>query len=63
TQKDYYLISGHYEIIKFNIIIPHPYFLSEMAQILNKIYLACKSIREELLSNVSYVLLLSNITI
>ncbi|XLS75919.1 hypothetical protein HN51_032784, partial [Arachis hypogaea] len=54
---------SHYGMIKFNVTIPHPYFLWEMAQILNKICPACKSIREELSSKISYILLLLNITI
>ncbi|XLR05127.1 hypothetical protein S83_071325, partial [Arachis hypogaea] len=54
---------SHYGMIKFNVAILHPYFLWEMAQILNKICPACKSFREELPSKVSYVLLLPNITI
>ncbi|XLR05128.1 hypothetical protein S83_071326, partial [Arachis hypogaea] len=54
---------GHYGMIKFNVAIPHPYFLWEMTQILNKICPACKSIQEKLSSKVNYVLLLPNITI
>ncbi|XLS61928.1 hypothetical protein HN51_016156, partial [Arachis hypogaea] len=50
SSKVIHLSQGYYGIIKFNITIPHPYFLSEMAQILNKICPACKSILEELLS-------------
>ncbi|RYQ79818.1 hypothetical protein Ahy_Scaffold1g106629 isoform A [Arachis hypogaea] len=48
--KDRNFCEGHYGVIKFNITIPHPYFLSEIAQLLNKICPACKSIREELRS-------------
>ncbi|MED6131304.1 hypothetical protein PIB30_008638 [Stylosanthes scabra] len=46
--KDRNFCEGHYGVIKFNVTIPHPYFLSEIAQLLNKICPACKSIREEL---------------
>ncbi|XLR69074.1 hypothetical protein HN51_016155, partial [Arachis hypogaea] len=37
--------------------------VEDMAQILNKICPTCKSIRKELQNNISYVLLLPNITI
>ncbi|KAK7252639.1 hypothetical protein RIF29_36728 [Crotalaria pallida] len=39
---------GHYGVIKFPFPILHPYFMSETAQILNKICPGCKSIRREL---------------
>ncbi|XP_038905038.1 DNA-directed RNA polymerase IV subunit 1 isoform X1 [Benincasa hispida] len=39
---------GHFGVIKFPYTIIHPYFLSEVAQVLNKVCPGCKSIRQEL---------------
>ncbi|XVE57816.1 hypothetical protein DITRI_Ditri04bG0120300 [Diplodiscus trichospermus] len=39
---------GHFGVIKFPYTILHPYFLSEVVQILNKICPGCKSIRRDL---------------
>ncbi|KAG7028326.1 DNA-directed RNA polymerase IV subunit 1 [Cucurbita argyrosperma subsp. argyrosperma] len=39
---------GHFGAIKFPYTIIHPYFLSEVAQVLNKVCPGCKSIRREL---------------
>ncbi|XVF10684.1 hypothetical protein REPUB_Repub07fG0203700 [Reevesia pubescens] len=39
---------GHFGVIKFPYTILHPYFLSEVVQILNKICPGCKSIRKDL---------------
>ncbi|KAB1217169.1 DNA-directed RNA polymerase IV subunit 1 [Morella rubra] len=39
---------GHFGVIKFPFTILHPYFVSEVAKILNKICPGCKSIRQEL---------------
>lgn len=36
---------GHYGLIKFPFTILHPYYISEVAQILNKICPGCKSLR------------------
>ncbi|KAK7317076.1 hypothetical protein RJT34_01003 [Clitoria ternatea] len=38
---------GHFGVIKFPFAILHPYFMSEIAQILNRICPGCKSIRYE----------------
>lgn len=38
-------LSGHFGVINFPYTIVHPYFLSEVVQILNKICPGCKSIR------------------
>ncbi|PNY17059.1 DNA-directed RNA polymerase d subunit 1-like protein, partial [Trifolium pratense] len=39
---------GHFGSIKFPLTILHPYFMAEIAEILQKICPACKSIRHEL---------------
>ncbi|KAJ1416079.1 RNA polymerase, alpha subunit [Sesbania bispinosa] len=46
--KDRKFCEGHFGVIKFPFMILHPYFMSEIAEILNKICPACKSIRREL---------------
>ncbi|XWS61838.1 hypothetical protein CRYUN_Cryun07bG0159800 [Craigia yunnanensis] len=38
---------GHFGVIKFPYTILHPYFLSEVVQILNKICPGCKSMRKD----------------
>ncbi|XP_052209737.1 DNA-directed RNA polymerase IV subunit 1 isoform X2 [Diospyros lotus] len=38
---------GHFGVIRFPFTILHPYFLSEIAQILNKICPGCKSVRRD----------------
>ncbi|KAI4315358.1 hypothetical protein L6164_028177 [Bauhinia variegata] len=43
--KDLKSCEGHFGVIEFPFTIIHPYFLSEIAQILNKICPSCKSIR------------------
>ncbi|OIW10747.1 hypothetical protein TanjilG_27693 [Lupinus angustifolius] len=43
---------GHYGVTKFPFVILHPYFMSEIAKILNKICPGCKSIRRELQNKV-----------
>ncbi|GFS33264.1 nuclear RNA polymerase D1A [Actinidia rufa] len=43
--KDVKSCEGHFGVIKFPFTILHPYFISETAQILNKICPGCKSIR------------------
>ncbi|XP_057449930.1 DNA-directed RNA polymerase IV subunit 1 isoform X2 [Lotus japonicus] len=47
--NDKKLCEGHFGAIKFPFSIVHPYFISEAAEILNKICPACKSIRCDLL--------------
>ncbi|KAE9613175.1 putative DNA-directed RNA polymerase [Lupinus albus] len=47
---------GHYGVIKFPFVILHPYFMSEIAQILNKICPGCKSIRRELQNKAAQIL-------
>ncbi|KAK9276983.1 hypothetical protein L1049_006522 [Liquidambar formosana] len=42
--KDIKSCEGHFGVIKFPVTILHPYFISEVAQILNKICPGCKSI-------------------
>ncbi|XP_021290958.1 DNA-directed RNA polymerase IV subunit 1 isoform X1 [Herrania umbratica] len=39
---------GHFGVINFPYAILHPYFLSEVVQILNKICPGCKSVRKDL---------------
>ncbi|KAF5734840.1 DNA-directed RNA polymerase IV subunit 1 [Tripterygium wilfordii] len=39
---------GHFGAIKFPFTIIHPYYMSEVAQILNKVCPGCKSIRKKL---------------
>ncbi|KAF5734464.1 DNA-directed RNA polymerase IV subunit 1 [Tripterygium wilfordii] len=39
---------GHFGAIKFPFTILHPYYLSEVAQILNKVCPVCKSVRKKL---------------
>ncbi|KAI7993950.1 DNA-directed RNA polymerase IV subunit 1 [Camellia lanceoleosa] len=43
--KDVKSCEGHFGVIKFRLTIIHPYFISEFAQILNKICPGCKSVR------------------
>ncbi|KAE9614167.1 putative DNA-directed RNA polymerase [Lupinus albus] len=45
---DLYSCEGHFGVIKFPFGIFHPYFLSEIAEILNRICPGCKSILREL---------------
>ncbi|XP_019421599.1 PREDICTED: DNA-directed RNA polymerase IV subunit 1-like isoform X1 [Lupinus angustifolius] len=47
---------GHCGMIKFPFGILHPYFMSEIAQILNKICPGCKSIRRELQNKAAQIL-------
>ncbi|KAE9606928.1 putative DNA-directed RNA polymerase [Lupinus albus] len=47
---------GHCGMIKFPFAILHPYFMSEIAQILNKICPGCKSIRRELQNKAAQIL-------
>nr|GFB77697.1 DNA-directed RNA polymerase IV subunit 1 isoform X1 [Tanacetum cinerariifolium] len=42
--KDYRTCEGHIGLIKFPFTILHPYFLPEVAQILNKICPECKNL-------------------
>ena len=42
----FFIFVGHFGVIKFPFTILHPYFLTEVAQILNKICPGCKSIRQ-----------------
>nr|KYP67246.1 DNA-directed RNA polymerase III subunit RPC1 [Cajanus cajan] len=56
--KEKKMCEGHFGIIRFPFSILHPYFMSEIAQILNRICPVCKSIRHE--SKVRYLLLLPN---
>ncbi|KAL1547569.1 DNA-directed RNA polymerase [Salvia divinorum] len=42
---------GHYGLIKFPYTILNPYFMSEVAQILNKICPGCKSLRQSKIKN------------
>ncbi|KAG6685152.1 hypothetical protein I3842_12G097800 [Carya illinoinensis] len=46
--RDLKYCEGHFGVIKFPFTILHPYFLSEVAKILNKICPGCKSVRQEL---------------
>ncbi|GAB4834331.1 hypothetical protein Ancab_032585 [Ancistrocladus abbreviatus] len=46
--KDTKHCEGHFGVIKFERTVVHPYFISEVAQILNKICPGCKSIRQDL---------------
>lgn len=39
------LFAGHFGVINFPYTILNPYFMSEVAQILNKICPGCKSFR------------------
>lgn len=43
--RDLKSCEGHFGVINFPYTIVHPYFLSEVVQILNKICPGCKSIR------------------
>lgn len=43
----YYQLIGHFGVIKFPFTILHPYYLSEVVKILNKVCPGCKSIRKE----------------
>ncbi|KAJ7944858.1 DNA-directed RNA polymerase subunit [Quillaja saponaria] len=45
--KDLKFCEGHFGVIKFPFRIFHPYFLSEIAQILNKVCPGCKSVRKD----------------
>lgn len=54
------IISGHFGAIKFPFTILHPYFMAEIAEILQKICPACKSIRQELRVKVWYLLFLQH---
>ncbi|XP_057977974.1 DNA-directed RNA polymerase IV subunit 1 isoform X2 [Malania oleifera] len=45
--KDTKNCEGHFGVIRFPFTILHPYFLSEVAHILNKICPGCKSIRHD----------------
>ncbi|KAL9328666.1 hypothetical protein ACSQ67_003669 [Phaseolus vulgaris] len=45
--KNKKICEGHFGVIKFPFPILHPYFMSEIAQILNKICPVCKSIRHK----------------
>ncbi|KAF2313211.1 hypothetical protein GH714_009788 [Hevea brasiliensis] len=45
--KDLKSCEGHFGVIKFPFTILHPYYLSEVVQILNKVCPGCKSIRKE----------------
>ncbi|RDY03127.1 DNA-directed RNA polymerase IV subunit 1, partial [Mucuna pruriens] len=56
--KEKKLCEGHFGVIKFPFTILHPYFMSEIALILNRICPVCKSIRHK--SKVRYLLLLPN---
>ncbi|KAL5751094.1 hypothetical protein ACOSP7_025697 [Xanthoceras sorbifolium] len=47
--KDLKCCEGHFGFIKFPYTIQHPYFLSEVSKVLNKICPGCKSIRKDLL--------------
>ncbi|GJW24480.1 DNA-directed RNA polymerase IV subunit 1 isoform X1 [Tanacetum coccineum] len=44
--KDYRTCEGHIGLIKFPFTILHPYFLLEVAQILNKICPGCKNLKK-----------------
>ncbi|PWA96741.1 nuclear RNA polymerase D1A [Artemisia annua] len=44
--KDYRTCEGHIGLIKFPFTILHPYFLPEVAQILNKICPGCKNLKK-----------------
>lgn len=44
--KDTKKCEGHFGVIKFPFTILHPYFLTEVVQILNKICPGCKSTRQ-----------------
>lgn len=46
--KDLKHCEGHFGVIQFPYTILHPYYLSEVVQILNKVCPACKSLREDL---------------
>ncbi|AES94122.2 putative DNA-directed RNA polymerase [Medicago truncatula] len=46
--KDRKSCEGHFGAIKFPFTILHPYFMAEIAEILQKICPACKSIRQEI---------------
>ncbi|KAG6634147.1 hypothetical protein CIPAW_12G099100 [Carya illinoinensis] len=52
--RDLKYCEGHFGVIKFPFTILHPYFLSEVAKILNKICPGCKSVRQELKVKVRY---------
>ncbi|TKY70899.1 DNA-directed RNA polymerase IV subunit 1 [Spatholobus suberectus] len=45
--KEKKMCEGHFGVIKFPFAILHPYFMSEITQILNRICPVCKSIRHE----------------
>ncbi|KAG8659279.1 DNA-directed RNA polymerase IV subunit 1 [Manihot esculenta] len=45
--KDLKSCEGHFGVIKFPFTILHPYYLSEVVKILNKVCPGCKSIRKE----------------
>ncbi|GKV23049.1 hypothetical protein SLEP1_g32834 [Rubroshorea leprosula] len=45
---DFKACEGHFGVIKFPYTVLHPYYLSEVAQILNKICPGCKAIRKDL---------------
>ncbi|XP_057993467.1 DNA-directed RNA polymerase IV subunit 1 isoform X2 [Hevea brasiliensis] len=49
--KDLKSCEGHFGVIKFPFTILHPYYLSEVVQILNKVCPGCKSIRKETKAN------------
>lgn len=48
-------MAGHFGVINFPYTIIHPYFVSEVVQILNKICPGCKSIRRERRAKVRYL--------
>ncbi|KAI4303490.1 hypothetical protein MLD38_039113 [Melastoma candidum] len=47
SAKDLRRCEGHYGSIKFPCNIVHPYFLSEITKILNKVCPGCRSLRED----------------
>ncbi|KAL8253727.1 hypothetical protein R6Q59_031948 [Mikania micrantha] len=49
--KDYRTCEGHTGLIKFPFTILHPYFLPEVAQILNKICPGCKNLKKDKAKN------------
>ncbi|KAJ0629037.1 putative DNA-directed RNA polymerase [Helianthus annuus] len=49
--KDYRTCEGHIGLIKFPFTILHPYYLPEVAQILNKICPGCKNLRRDKAKN------------
>ncbi|KAI3501223.1 hypothetical protein L1887_29087 [Cichorium endivia] len=51
--KDYRTCEGHIGLIKFPFTILHPYFLPEVAQILNKICPGCKNLKKDRAKNLA----------